>query len=143
MRFSASCCPHYSNGKFGFSVQKEIYESLSGTREYNERDWNNNAVLCEMWEKFGARVGWRKGGSWLKDSKLTFNLELAPQAHLPGWGVWYRNNVVVSGFFWVITFGIFWLVESRGVGMWVIGGEDYYRKKAGNRLFYRAKTCKL
>ena len=26
---------HYSQGKFGFSVQKEIYESLGGTRGYN------------------------------------------------------------------------------------------------------------
>jgi serine/threonine protein kinase len=133
---------HYSNGKFGFSVQKEIYESLGGTREYNERDWMNNRKILE---KFGARVGWRKGGSWLKDSKLTFNLELAPQAHLPGWGVWYRKNVVLLGFLGVISFGIFWLQEiiseSGEFGMWVIGGED--RSKATNRLFYRAKTCNL
>jgi hypothetical protein len=64
---------HYSKGKFGFSVQKEIYASLGGTREYNE----------EVWEKFGDRVGWKKGGRWLNYNNLTFNLELAPQAHLP------------------------------------------------------------
>jgi hypothetical protein len=64
---------NYSNGKFGFSVQKEIYESLGGTRVYNERVWN----------KFGDRVGWRKGGSWLVYSDLTFNIG-APKAHLPG-----------------------------------------------------------
>jgi predicted NACHT family NTPase len=63
----------YSHNKFGFSVQKEIYESLGGTREYN---W-------EVWEKFGDRVGWRKGDQWLFYSDLTFNLESAPQAHLP------------------------------------------------------------
>lgn len=61
-----------SQGKFGFSVQKEIYESLGGTREYNEGVWN----------KFGDRVGWRKGGSWLYYSELTFKLT-APKAHLP------------------------------------------------------------
>ncbi|OCY14208.1 MAG: peptidase C14, partial [Microcystis aeruginosa CACIAM 03] len=61
-----------SQGKFGFSVQKEIYESLGGTREYNE----------EVWNKFGDRVGWRKGGSWLYYSELTFKLT-APKAHLP------------------------------------------------------------
>jgi hypothetical protein len=70
---------HYSNGKFGFSVQKEIYESLGGTRDYNE----------EVVEKLGDRVGWRKGGSWLYNySDITFNLELAPKAHLPR----FRNS---------------------------------------------------
>ncbi len=61
-----------SQGKFGFSVQKEIYESLGGTREYNR----------EVWNKFSDRVGWRKGGSWLYYSELTFKLT-APKAHLP------------------------------------------------------------
>jgi len=61
-----------SKGKFGFSVQKEIYESLRGTREYNG----------EVWNKFGDRVGWRKGGSWLYSSDLTYSDE-APKAHLP------------------------------------------------------------
>ncbi|WP_228008431.1 GUN4 domain-containing protein [Microcystis aeruginosa] len=61
-----------SKGKFGFSVQREIYESLGGTREYNG----------EVWNKFGDRVGWRKGGSWLYSSDLTYSDE-APKAHLP------------------------------------------------------------
>ena len=26
---------NYSNGKFGFSIQQEIYQNLDGTREYN------------------------------------------------------------------------------------------------------------
>ena len=71
----------YSNGKFGFSVQKEIYESLGGTTEYNQK----------VWEKFGNRVGWRKGGifkewKWLsyEDYDLTFEIDAAPKAHLPG-----------------------------------------------------------
>jgi len=65
-----------SKGKFGFSVQKEIYESLGGTREYNR----------EVWNKFGNRVGWRKGGSWLYSSDLTYSDE-APKAHLPAGSV--------------------------------------------------------
>jgi uncharacterized caspase-like protein len=44
----------YSNGRFGFSVQKRIYESLGGTEEYDE----------EICEAFGDRVGWRKEGKW-------------------------------------------------------------------------------
>lgn len=43
-----------SKGRFGFSVQKEIYQSLGGTRQYDEK----------IWEAFGDRVGWRKGGNW-------------------------------------------------------------------------------
>ena len=69
---------HYSMGKFGFSVQKEIYESLGGTRDYNH----------EVWKKFGEQVGWGKGGKWIEYNDLTFNLELAPQAHLPFWFSW-------------------------------------------------------
>ncbi len=64
---------HYSNGKFGFSVQKEIYEDLGRTREYNE----------ELFENFGDRVGWKKGENWLDYDELTFNLDEAPRAHLP------------------------------------------------------------
>jgi serine/threonine protein kinase len=75
---------HYSNGKFGFSVQKEIYESLGGTREFNTK----------VWEKFGARVGWRKGGKWLEYTELTFNI-VAPKAHLP----FYSLSLVVRLYF--------------------------------------------
>ena len=62
----------YSDGKFGFSVQKRIYQRYGGTREYN-------AVI---WEKFGHKVGWRQGGDWLYYSQITFDKE-APVGHLP------------------------------------------------------------
>jgi len=78
----------YSNGHFGFSVQKRIYQSLRGTRELD----------VEVWEKFGDQVGWRKNNRWTDYNDLTFS-ELAPKAHLPGSGVcWVR-------LFWVIVFG--------------------------------------
>ncbi|OAB60880.1 hypothetical protein AY599_19190 [Leptolyngbya valderiana BDU 20041] len=65
----------YSNGKFGFSVQKEIYQSLGETREYNEK-------ICNA---FVDRVGWRKrNGDWLYYKDLTFDLK-APSGHLPLW----------------------------------------------------------
>lgn len=60
----------YSNGKFGFSVQKKIYESLGGTKEYNQ----------EVWESFCDRVDW--GNKWMSKTQVTF-YEEAPQAHLP------------------------------------------------------------
>ncbi|MEA5579896.1 GUN4 domain-containing protein [Nodularia harveyana UHCC-0300] len=62
----------YSNGRFGFSVQKRIYQSLGGTREYD----------AEIWEAFGDKVGWRKGGSWLYYKDITFDIKV-PEAHLP------------------------------------------------------------
>ena len=63
-----------SQEKFGFSVQKDIYQNLGGTREYNR----------EVWERFGTLVGWRQGNNWLNYSDLTFNLT-APMGQLPGY----------------------------------------------------------
>ncbi|MFL0648423.1 GUN4 domain-containing protein [Cylindrospermopsis raciborskii UAM/DH-BiRr] len=62
----------YSQGKFGISVQQEIYKNLGGTKQYNEK----------VWESFGDRVGWRKQGSWLITNDLNFSLS-APTGQLP------------------------------------------------------------
>ena len=74
----------YSNGRFGFSVQKQIYEGLGGTRKYND----------QIWAAFGDKVGWRQGERrlWYKD--VTFNI-FAPQGHLPArfWDDWDRKGV--------------------------------------------------
>jgi serine/threonine protein kinase len=79
----------YSDGKFGFSVQKRIYQSLGGTRDYN---W-------EIWNKFGDKVGWRKrDGFWLYYYDITFR-KVAPEGHLPvglGGGDWKKS----MGHFW-------------------------------------------
>ncbi|MBG0744832.1 MAG: GUN4 domain-containing protein [Cylindrospermopsis raciborskii KL1] len=69
----------YSRGKFGISVQQQIYQSLGGTKEYNR----------DVWESMGDRIGWRQRGprgQWLYplellDGKL---LTPAPSGHLPG-----------------------------------------------------------
>ncbi|MEH2252023.1 GUN4 domain-containing protein [Nostoc sp.] len=59
----------YSDGHFGFSVQKRIWESVG--KDY---------------EKFGASIGWQKGiffnKEWLEYSDLTFTIN-SPQGHLP------------------------------------------------------------
>jgi serine/threonine protein kinase len=52
----------YSNGRFGFSVQKRIYESLGGSGEYDQK----------IWEAFGDRVGWRVNNTWLYHNELKF-----------------------------------------------------------------------
>ena len=50
----------YSNGRFGFSVQKRIYQELGGTRQYDNK----------IWRAFGDRVGWREGKKWLNYNDL-------------------------------------------------------------------------
>lgn len=84
----------YSNGRFGFSVQKRIYQSLGGSREYD----------IKIWEAFGERIGWRNKNEWLYYNNVTFS-EKAPEAHLPvgslGWGVgggWVRCGL--GGLVW-------------------------------------------
>jgi len=81
----------YSNGRFGFSVQKRIYQSLGGTKVYDEK----------VWSAFGEVIGWKKKGEkgkigtdWLITDKEFTN---APEAHLPiPWtDVWV--NWVVKG----------------------------------------------
>ncbi|MEC4819872.1 MAG: serine/threonine-protein kinase [Scytonema sp. PMC 1069.18] len=62
----------YSGGRFGFSVQKRIWESVG--KDY---------------EKFGGRVGWRKGWLWMNKmwvyKNVTFDTS-APPGHLPTGG---------------------------------------------------------
>ena len=55
----------YSQGNFGFSIQKQIWQSVG-----------NNYF------KFGDRIGWRQSGTWLSYSQLTFATN-APKGHLP------------------------------------------------------------
>jgi hypothetical protein len=62
----------YSRGKFGISVQQQIYQSLGGTKEYNR----------DVWSSMGDRVGWRQEGKWLDYSDLNFS-QTAPSGHLP------------------------------------------------------------
>jgi serine/threonine protein kinase len=104
----------YSNGKFGFSVQKRIYQGLGRKREYNR----------EIWEKFGEKVGWRQGGNWLYYKDITFDIK-APEGHLPvteglrwrgGWGLGFRGVVVCGVVVWCVV------VRFFGVGGVVLVG---------------------
>jgi GUN4-like./Protein kinase domain. len=81
----------YSNGRFGFSVQKRIYQSLGGTRSYDSK----------IWEAFGDQVGWPVNGWRSGRDQIKFTRQ-APSGHLPwiliyswmegdfwGWGWWF------------------------------------------------------
>lgn len=62
-----------SDGQFGFSVQKEIYQGLGG------------------WKAFAESVGWRRGGRWLSYRDLTFSLN-APKGHLPSFYICHSHD---------------------------------------------------
>ena len=61
----------YSEGRFGFSVQKKIWLEVGGKDDYK-------AI-----EKLGDYVGWHNELCWLEYKDLTFNMQ-APSGHLPG-----------------------------------------------------------
>ena len=56
----------YSEGKFGFSVQRKIWLSVG-----------------KGWEKFWLKIGWKKSGSFTRyPNEFIWNLD-APRGHLP------------------------------------------------------------
>lgn len=87
----------YSNGHFGFSVQRRIWESIEGTNKDED---------LEVWKKFGDEVGWRINDSWVGYRNLNFSLN-APLGHLPEWV--FVSGFVGGGFF---GSGLFSRLES-------------------------------
>lgn len=56
----------YSEGKFGFSVQREIWLGVG-----------------KNWDKFWAKIGWKNGNNWTRyPQEFTWSLS-APKGHLP------------------------------------------------------------
>jgi hypothetical protein len=56
----------HSQGKFGFSVQRELWLSLS-----------------KNWEKLWLKIGWKTGNNWTRyPNEFTWDLS-APRGHLP------------------------------------------------------------
>ncbi|WNF16957.1 protein kinase domain-containing protein [Microcystis aeruginosa] len=85
----------YSNGKFGFSVQKQIWMECGGKVEIYDgseaifkvgKDGSvgihDSSLIC----KWGKKIGWRKRGNWLDffGDDLTYSSFWAPRGHLPG-----------------------------------------------------------
>jgi hypothetical protein len=82
----------YSNGRFGYSVQKNIWLECGGKIDYETE--------C----KLGDRIGWRLDEEWMEYDQGTFSLD-APVGHLPCGGV-----------------GGFWCGGGWGVWLWLGGG---------------------
>ncbi|WP_290601590.1 GUN4 domain-containing protein [Anabaena sp. AL93] len=77
----------YSNGKFGFSVQKQIWLDLGGKLD-GEPDW-------DTFTKLGDRVGWRNNDKRLPYDDYTFSTNALP-GHLPGWFGGSRGSRVIG-----------------------------------------------
>jgi serine/threonine-protein kinase len=115
----------YSNGCFGFSVQRCLWESGGGKPgKYDRR----------IYRKFGERVGWlkwenkwlglKKEEQWLSYSEITFDLN-APQGHLPRAWAGRGENLRLMGT----------VLEIEFVGEGIAG--------CVSSLCSRVETCKL
>lgn len=78
----------YSNGHFGFSIQKQIYVECGAKLD-------GNYPGDQIWEKFGDSVGWRKDGKWLGDKDLNPSLS-SPQGIFPVWWRWQMWTCVTE-----------------------------------------------
>jgi len=62
----------YSQEKFGFSIQKQIFDRLDNGQQYNDK----------LWDDFGLIIGWRKGNKNIRYDRAIFDIN-APRGHLP------------------------------------------------------------
>ena len=70
----------YTDNKFGFTPQQEIWQN---TRQ-------KSGFSLNAWRSFATKIGWKKGnvddsGGYLFYEQLTFEPKTAPQGHLPWW----------------------------------------------------------
>ncbi|MEB3293357.1 MAG: GUN4 domain-containing protein, partial [Synechococcales bacterium] len=86
-----------SDGHFGFSVQKKIWEKCGSPMDYNDD-----------YKKFCEKVGWQRGGNWVKYGDLRFSPSLSLEGELPVMRV--CGSVVVV---WSVS-ELWWL----GCGLW-------------------------
>ncbi len=66
---------NHSDGKFGLTAQKEVYESIVAQ--------NPDLSKREIYLKFAEAVGWTKEGQFITYADLFFDLDKAPKGHLP------------------------------------------------------------
>lgn len=94
-----------SDGRFGFSVQKQIWKSVGGN--FNASD--------QIYEAFSDRVGWRVNNIWQQVDHLNFNSS-APDGHLPA------IAVRLGGLSWGVA-GFWW--EKRDAYVFLLSDKDW------------------
>ena len=112
----------YSNGKFGLSVQKQVYKSVGGTGKFDKRTL----------EAFGNKVGWRKGGRWLYYSDLTFSQDTNEMGYLPcvGWATGGGARLGPDN-------------EDIDINGWRLWNEHLAGLERRANFFSRVETCRL
>ncbi|MEH2024314.1 GUN4 domain-containing protein [Nostoc sp.] len=111
----------YSDGHFGFSVQKEIYLSVGGILEGNRTSSPFTKVLApikwiyvyvrfggrvrddelryEAFCRFGDRVEWRVSGQWEMSGIKYDTIPQFPRGHLPANLYDYKNHLKYNHYF--------------------------------------------
>lgn len=69
----------HSKGRFGFSVQMQIYQSVGGSLDTTIAQ--DNTLI----ERFGEQVGWRVNGKWVKCDDLDYTLAATIGCHPSRW----------------------------------------------------------
>jgi hypothetical protein len=89
----------FSGGKFGFSVQKQIWVEVGGKLDFGKDEDAARAA----YRKMSDRNGWRVDGKYISYSKIFFNTS-APCGHLPQFQT--MDGLSVSGR--VVWLCVFW-----------------------------------
>ena len=71
-----------SNGHFGFSVQKKIWEECGSPMDYKDD-----------YKKFMGKVGWQSGDNFVSYSDLKFSLSISLKGELPVEGAFYDGGI--------------------------------------------------
>ncbi|MEB3147423.1 MAG: serine/threonine-protein kinase, partial [Sphaerospermopsis sp.] len=104
----------YSKGNFGFSVQKQIYQDLGGSKYYDQK----------IWEVFGEIVGWRIKDNWLYYREIIFDIQ-APEGQFPAC-IWILIFKVMSSFDYInVGWDIFSIIENCYIELISSVGMDY------------------
>jgi GUN4-like len=69
----------YSQGRFGFSVQLQVYQSVGGSLETTIAQ--DNAVI----QRLGEKVGWWANNRWQKCDELNYTLNAPLGCHPSRW----------------------------------------------------------
>lgn len=86
----------YSDGHFGFSVQKKIWQECDSPTQAGKD-----------WDRFCVKAGWKISAGYVSYSALKFNLKISPKGELP-WEV----LVGVGSVFWFRCLCLFSLAET-------------------------------
>ena len=112
----------HSKGHFGFSIQKQIYQELGGTKKY----------VADIWKTFYDRVGWlwETEGYWLYYNRLKLS-----------WSRGYRGKISPRGHLPLFPPPNSWADSGPGGGIWINGAS--IKEAQRQRSLIRAITQKL